>query len=513
MTTTAENNKRIAKNTLMLYVRMTIVMCVSIYTSRVYLYQLGVIDYGIYNVIGGVVGIFISLSGSFSEATQRFITYTMGQGEKDKLLNVFAAAMNIHIVIGLFIVLLLETVGLWFLNNKLNIPADRILAANWVYQFVILSTFLSIIQIPYNGLINAHEDMGTFAWLSVLDVSFKLCIAYVLSIAPFDKLIFYGILLLVVFIIMTCIYRIFCNRHYEECHYRLFWNRELYKSMTSFAGWNFFGGLAWMLKDQGVNVLLNLFFGPVINAARAVALQVSSAVTGFLYSFLSASFPQITKYYATGDIDDMHRLVNRSLKMSFMLVFFIALPIMLNIDFILSIWLKNVPDMSNVFLVLVLVDVLFQCILGSTISTMILATGNIKKFEIYGSLNMGMIIPVSYILLKFGASAASTFYVIIIFNIFAGLIRLYYAHKQVQYSYKVFLCEVVKPVVKILLATLPITLLLKIYVFYQFNWFNLILFCLLIVIILIPTYLFLGLNNNERVFIYFKLKNRHKYKC
>src|SRR5574344_3126508 len=231
MTTTAENNKRIAKNTLMLYVRMTIVMCVSIYTSRVYLYQLGVTDYGIYNVIGGFVGMFTTLNSSLSASTQRFITYTLGKGEKEKLIDVFAASMNIHIVLGLLIVIVLETVGLWFLNNKLVIPVDRLVAANWVYQFVILSTFLSIIQVPYNGLINAHEDMGTFAWLSVLDVSFKLCIAYVLSIATFDKLIFYGILLIVVYIIMTAIYRTYCFHHYEECHYRIFWDGKIYKSI------------------------------------------------------------------------------------------------------------------------------------------------------------------------------------------------------------------------------------------------------------------------------------------
>src|SRR5574344_1105255 len=285
MPTTPENNKQMETPTLLLYLRMAIVMCVSIYTSRVYLYQLGVTDYGIYNVIGGFIGMFTTLNSSLSASTQRFITYTLGKGEKEKLIDVFAASMNIHIVLGLLIVIVLETVGLWFLNNKLVIPVDRLVAANWVYQFVILSTFLSIIQVPYNGLINAHEDMGTFAWLSVLDVSFKLGIAYVLSIAPFDKMIFYGLLLLIVYIIMTSIYSTYCYHHYEECHYRIFWNGEIYKSMTSFAGWNIFGGLAWMLKDQGANVLLNLFFGPTINAARAVALQVSSAVTGFMYSF------------------------------------------------------------------------------------------------------------------------------------------------------------------------------------------------------------------------------------
>ena len=508
MTNTAENNKRIAKNTMMLYVRMAIVMCVSIYTSRVYLYQLGVTDYGIYNVIGGFIGMFTTLNSSLSASTQRFITYTLGKGEKEKLIDVFAASMNIHIVLGLLIVIVLETVGLWFLNNKLVIPVDRLVAANWVYQFVILSTFLSIFQVPYNGLINAHEDMGTFAWLSVLDVSFKLGIAYFLSIAPFDKLVFYGLLLLIVYIIMTSIYRTYCYHHYEECHYRVFWNRDIYKSMTSFAGWNIFGGLAWMLKDQGANVLLNLFFGPAINAARAVALQVSSAVTGFMYSFLSAAFPQITKYYASGNIDEMHKLVNRSLRMSFMLVFFLAFPIMINIDFILSIWLKKVPNMSNVFLILVLIDVLFQCILGSAINTMIDATGNIKKFQLCGSLNMGMIIPVSYLLLKMGMGPSIVFYVIIIFNIIAGLIRLYYAHKQVQYSYKTFLFEVVRPVVEILLVTLPIPILLKIFVFNQNNWMNFFMLFIIILLVMIPSFGLFGFNKNARNVLVLLLKSK-----
>jgi O-antigen/teichoic acid export membrane protein len=266
---------------------------------------------------------FTTLNSSLSASTQRFITYSLGKGEREKLKDIFAAAMSIHIVLGFFIVILLETIGLWFLNNKLVIPADRMFAANWVYQFVILSTFLSVIQVPFNGLINAHEDMGTFAWLSIFDVSFKLGIAFALSVAPFDKLIFFGLLFLIVYIIMTSIYRAYCYRHYEECKYRIFWNQELYKSMSVFAGWNIFGGLAWMLKDQGANVLLNLFFGPAINAARAVALQVSTAVTGFVGSFQTATYPQITKYYASGDLEDMHRLVNRSLRMSFLLVFFL----------------------------------------------------------------------------------------------------------------------------------------------------------------------------------------------
>jgi O-antigen/teichoic acid export membrane protein len=508
MPTTSENNKRIAKNTLMLYIRMAVVMCVSIYTSRVYLYQLGITDYGIYNVVGGFIGMFTSLNSSLSASTQRFITYTLGKGEHEKLKDVFAAAMNIHIILGLFIVLLLETVGLWFLNNKLVIPADRMVAANWVYQFVIISTFLGMLQVPFNGLINAHEDMGTFAWLSIFDVSFKLGIAFALSVAPFDKLIFFGLLFLIVYIIMTSIYRAYCYRHYEECKYRIFWNQELYKSMSVFAGWNIFGGLAWMLKDQGANVLLNLFFGPAINAARAVALQVSTAVTGFVGSFQTATYPQITKYYASGDLEDMHRLVNRSLRMSFLLVFFLAFPIMLNIDFILSIWLKKVPDMSDIFLILVLIDSLFQCILGAPISTMISATGDIKKFQIYGSLNMAMIIPVSYLLLKFGASPTVVFYVIIVFNFFAGLIRLYYAHKQVQYSYKTFVNQVVSPVIKILIVTLPVPILLKLYVLNQNNWMCFLILCIIILFIMIPSFLFLGFEKNERNVLFSTLKHK-----
>ena len=278
--------------------------------------------------------------------------------------------------------------------------------------------------------------------------------------------------------------------------------------MTSFAGWDYLGGLTWMLKDQGANVLLNLFFGPVINAARAVALQVSSAVTGFLYSFLSAVFPQITKYYASGNLKEMHILATRALKMSFLLVFFLSFPIMININFILSIWLKTVPNMSNIFLILVFIDILFQCILGNPLTTMIFATGNIRKFQIYNSATIGMIIPFSYVLLKIGFDSTIVFYMIILFNALSGLVKLYYANKLVQYSYKEFILQVVVPIAKILIVTLPLPILLRIFVLNKNNFINCLSLCMFIIIEIIPSFWFWGFERNEKNVILKLIKDK-----
>lgn len=299
---TSDNNKRVAKNTLFLYFRMILIMLVTLYTSRVILAQLGIRDYGIYNVVGGVVTMFAFLNNCMTSSTQRFMTFELGCGDMQRLKNVFAASLNIHLAIAVTIVLLAETIGLWFLNTKLVIPAERLLAANWVYQFAILSFCVNIVQVPYNAVLIAHEKMSVYAYISIIEVFLKLGIVYLLTISPFDKLIAYGILLFTVQLLIRCIYQVYCRKHYEESRFRLFWNRELYCQMSGFAGWNLFGSIAWLLRDQGVNIILNMFFGPVINAARGVATQVSGAVMNFISNFQVALNPQITKNYANGNV-------------------------------------------------------------------------------------------------------------------------------------------------------------------------------------------------------------------
>jgi len=362
--------------------------------------------------------------------------------------------------------------------------------------------------VPYSGLITAHEDMGAFAWLSILDVTLKLLIAYLIGISPIDKLVFFGLLMLMVSILMIMIYRVFCICHYEEAHMKLFWDSSLYRSMTSFAGWNIIGGLAWMLKNHGANMLLNLFFGPIINAARGVAMSVTLAVNGFANSFLAAVFPQITKYYAQGRMAEMQLLVNRSLKFSFYIVFVVALPIMVNINYILSIWLVEVPYKANVFVILVFADMLIQSILGAQLSQVISATGNIKNFQIVGGINMLLIVPISYIFLKVGFGPETVFVVIILSGVLSGAIRLYYAHVQVGYSIWAFIRDVLLPVVKIFIVSTAVTVLLKYFVFSGSSLLNFVVLTLLSLTVSCAVVWIMGVTQVERNMLAGAIKSR-----
>ena len=375
----SSNNKRVAKNTLFLYFRMILIMLVTLYTSRVVLAELGIKDYGIYNVVGGVVAMFSFLNNCMSSATQRFMTFELGRGDMARLKKVFAASLNIHITIGVIIVLLAETIGLWFVNHKLVIAPDRMTAANWVYQFSILTFCVNIIQVPYNAVLIAHEKMSVYAYISILEAFLKLGIVYLLVIVPADKLITYGILVFAVQLIIRGIYQVYCRRHYVESKFRLFWDKGLYKQMSGFAGWNLFGSVAWLLRDQGLNIVLNLFFGTAINAARGVASQVSSAVMGFISNFQVALNPQITKNYATGNIPEMEKLSYLGIKFSFLLLFTMAFPLCLNIDYVLHLWLVEVPDYTALFIILIMVESLAGNMFGVQLMTSLSATGKMLQ--------------------------------------------------------------------------------------------------------------------------------------
>lgn len=309
MSQTSDNNKRIAKNTLFLYFRMLLMMGISLYTSRVVLKTLGVEDYGIYNVVGGIVAMFGFINGSMSSATQRYITFALGKGDKKRLQTVFCTTLQIHVLIAGIIVLLGETIGLWFLYSKMQIPIDRMNAAFWVLQASIIDSAIKVISVPYNADIVAHEKMSAFAYISILEAVLKLAIVYVLVVFVFDKLILYAFLLLTVQILIRFCYSSYCNKHFEETKYRHIWDKALLKEMIGFAGWSMFGNLAAVLFGQGLNMLLNVFFGPVVNAARGIAVQVQIAIQQFVGNFQMALNPQITKTYATHKFESMHRLM------------------------------------------------------------------------------------------------------------------------------------------------------------------------------------------------------------
>ena len=323
MTNTAENNKRIAKNTLLLYFRMLLTMVVSLYTSRIVLSTLGINDFGIYNVVGGFVTMFAVISGAMTTATQRFISFEIGKKEKGNITTLFSTAVIIHLILGGIILFLAETIGLYFLNNYMNFPEDRYIAANWVYQFSILTFIINVISVPYNAAIVAYEHMKAFAYVSIIEVTLKLLIVYLLIISPIDKLIFYSLLLAITAITIRFIYGWYCSKHFKECRTTWIFNHEYGKNMFAFVGWNLIGSIAGIAKEQGINVVLNIFFGAAINAARGIAYQVNGALNSFVSNFQLAMNPQIVKSFSVGDFSKMHSFIYLGSKISFFILYYV----------------------------------------------------------------------------------------------------------------------------------------------------------------------------------------------
>ncbi|MCZ8372445.1 oligosaccharide flippase family protein [Phocaeicola sp. KGMB11183] len=401
MTNTAENNKRIAKNTMLLYVRMLFIIIIGLYTSRVVLQTLGVNDYGIYNVVGGIVAMLAFLNSAMTAASQRFISFELGTKNFQKLKNVFCTSVTIHLVIAGIIFIIAETVGLWFLNTHMNIAADRMTAANWVYQCSIFTFMITVISVPYNACIVAHEHMKTFAYISIVEVGLKLVIVYLLLILPADKLITYAILILSVSLIIRAIYGIYCKKNFEECTYQFNFDKKLFKEMFAFASWSIIGNLGFSLKDQGSNIILNLFCGTTINAARGVALQVNGIICNFSNNFIMALNPQITKQYAAGNLQESIQLVYTGCRYSFYLLSIISIPVIVNLDYLLHLWLGTVPPYTTEFLFLALIAALINSMAGPLVTAM-QATGKIKNFQIIICIIMMCELPLTYIILKLG---------------------------------------------------------------------------------------------------------------
>lgn len=501
---TSDNNKRIAKNTMLLYFRMIFIMVISLFTSRINLQSLGVENFGIYNVVGGVVAMFSVFSGSLSVSISRFITYELGKGNQEKLKKVFSTAVSIQIFLAICIVILAEIIGIWFLNTKMNIPAERLNAANWVMHFSILAFAVNLISVPYNAAIIAHEKMSAFAYVSVFEVIAKLGITYYLFISPFDKLKTYAVLLFALSIVLRIIYGIYCKRNFQECSYKFIFDKGLIKQMTGFAGWSLFGLVAYSGYNYGLNILLNLFFGPVVNAARGIAFQVQNAVQGFSNNFQMALNPQIIKSYAQNDLKRMHQLIFASSKYAFFLLFFLSLPIIIEAPKILSVWLTEVPEHTVNFVRLILALITFDS-LGSSISIAQQATGKIKKYQIWVGGIMLMIVPVAYVSLKMGARPESVYIVYFLACIVAHIVRMIiirpmiklslqeYFHKVIFRLIIVAVCASILPIIAYKL--LPVTLL------------SLFVVCLLCPITVTVSIYFLGLEQSERKMVNEKLKN------
>lgn len=456
MDNTAEN-KRIAKNTLLLYCRTFITMAITLYISRLVLNQLGVDNYGIYNVVGGVVTMFSVISSALTSSISRFITYELGRKEIEKLNKIFSTSVNIQIVLSIIIVIIGECAGLWFLNYKMSIPLERVSAANWVFQFSLLTFCVNLISVPYNACIIAHEHMTAFAYISVLEAVLKLVICYMLVLSPFDKLVYYAFLMFLVAIIIRMIYGIYCKRTFKECTYRSIYDKGLFKEMLNFAGWNFFINTAYVFNTQGVNLLINVYFGVTLNAARGIATQVEGAVMQFVNNFTTAINPQITKDYARGDIQQLFMLVCRGAKFSYYLLLMLALPLMIEANTVLEVWLKIVPDYSVLFVRLSLIGAMVN-ILGNTGYTACMATGNIKRYVIYISSVGFLVFPLTWLAYNYGMPVFYAYIIFILVYCLVNATRLYIMKGLLCFPFSLFLRQVLLPVsiTTILGAIIPV---------------------------------------------------------
>ena len=500
----SDNNIRIAKNTLLLYVRMLFTMAVSLFTSRVILNTLGVEDYGINNVVGGIVTMFSVLSGSLSASISRFITFELGKGNLQRLKTIFSTGVNIQLGMSILVVVVAEAVGIWFLNTKMNIPAERMNAANWVFQCAILTFVLNLLSVPYNAAIIAHEKMSAFAYISVVEVSLKLIIVYMLMISPFDRLETYAVLLLLVGAVIRFIYGYYCKRHFEECTYHFVIDKPVLKEMTGFAGWNFLGNGAYMLNTQGVNILMNLYFGVAANAARGVATQVDAALKQFVNNFTTAVNPQITKSYAQGDLDYMHKLVCRSAKFSAFLMMFFAVPIILETNTILTIWLKTVPDYAVIFLQWIIISSFMDTVLANSLVTSMLATGKIKRYQIIVTTVGCLVFPLSWIAFKLGFEPQVGYILYFIIYTILLFVRLYLLKDMVKLPVMMYIREVLYKLAPVIVVgfAIPGILILTM----DAGWLRLILVCLLSVLVTAASEYFIGLSNKEKDFVAEKIK-------
>lgn len=500
----SSNNKRIAKNTALLYFRMLFLMFVGLFTSRVNLQSLGVDNFGIYNVVGGVVAMFSILTGALSVAISRDITFELGKGNKERLNKVFSSAVTIQIFMSIIIVIIAEIAGVWFLNNKMVIPEDRLYAANWVLQFSIVSFVLTLISVPYNACIIAHEKMSAFAYITIYEAIMKLVVAYTVFITPFDKLITYAALLLFIAFTMRLIYGVYCARHFEECHYHFIFDKKMLKQMGGFAGWTMIGNLAYVGYSQGLNILLNVFFGPSVNAARGVAMQVNEKVSSFCTNFQMALNPQITKSYAANDLKRMHSLIFASSKYSFFLLLLLSLPIMIETKPILYYWLGNYPDHTIWFVRLIFMVLLVDAT-ANPLTIAAQANGNIKKYQIIVGTILLLIVPIAYFALKLGYQPEIVFGVHLIIVLIAQCARLIMIKGMISLAVKEYIKKVVLRIVAVVCSSVILPLSLHIYLSDGFLY--MISICFISCISVLISVYTLGLSGVERQKIHGKINN------
>lgn len=452
------SNKTIAKNTIFLYFRMMLTMIISLYTSRVVLQVLGVDDYGIYQAVGGIVGFLSFINNALSAGSSRFITFGLGEGNVQKLKEIFSTTLIVHICLAIVIVILSETVGLWFLYNKLAIPPDRLNAAECVLHLSIITAFFSLTQVPYGACIVAHEKMGIYAYVSIIEVSLKLLIVYLLTIGNYDKLKIYALLLCIIEIGIVLFYNIYCYRNFEESRFRLLFDKKLFKEITIFSGWSLFASTSIALNSQGILVLLNMFFSPAIVAARAISLQVNSAANLFVTNFQVAATPQIVKLYASGNYEESKKILLQTTKFSFFLMLLLSLPICLGARQLLTIWLKNVPEYTVIFLQLVVIQSLF-CVFDTSFYRVLYTKGRLKENALISPIFGFIQFPIVYFLFHLGYSPIVLSWASLIMYALLGIIvKPILVIKVAGYKWK-DISSTFKPCFRVTITALPIPLL------------------------------------------------------
>lgn len=496
------DNKRIARNTLLLYIRMFVIMLVSLYTVRVTINILGAEDYGIYNVVGSIATTLVFLTGTMTSATQRFFSYNLGRDDKMAFNVVFCLAIEIFVVVALLVLFLGFPFGWFMLNNYLIIPAERLYAARFVLGCSLLLFVFNMLSIPFTASIIAYERMDAFAYISIFDGLMKLLLVYLLSVFSWDKLMFYAVLMLVEAVAVFLLYVYYCKRNFTVCRFSFIWNKKLFRELMSYMGWNLFGSASGMLVLQGQSILLNMFFGPLVNAAKAVADKINVALTSFTSNFYMAVSPQIVKSYAQKNEKRMVMLAYRSSLYSFLLLFLLSVPIIYVMPDVLSIWLRaeNVSVEMISFSRLILVYSMVM-VLEPPLTQMIRATGQIKTYQIsVGSITL-LFLPIAALAFWLGAKPVVTMYVLIAIYATAHIMRLWNIKRQFAIPYYRYFMEVLKPIIKLFICLCPIVLLLYFFVHIENMWSRIFVNVVVLLIAIAGIAFLLILSKNERKII------------
>lgn len=489
------NAKRLAKNTIYMYIRMFVLMIISLYTSRVLLKQLGVEDYGVYNVVGSIVVMFNSLRGIFASSTQRFLNFEMGKGNNERLNTIFNMSVMINLLIALVFVVCVEIVGWWFLNYKINIDPSRLTAAKWVFQFSVISTVIALMTTPFDALIIANEKMGFYAGASILDGVLKLLIIYLLAISPFDKLISYGFLLLCVHVLMRFVSAFYCRKNFKESRYKWCWDKPLFKDMASFAGWNFLANTGSTLSNEGINMLLNVFGGPIINAARGITYQVRAAMEMFIGNVNKATDPYAMKLYAKDDMNGYYRMMFAISKILFFAYLCMSIPIFFYTEKILQLWLGQIPEHAPVFIRLIIVHGIIRSYLHP-LNHLFYSANKVKYYQIRSLVISALIFFFAWLVLHFGYPFYSVFVVMVVFMFVSWVTVLIQAKVLCDFPFGEYFKNVTIPTVVTLLLSVLLSYLLSSMISWNSYWF--IVACILMAVISLVVSLFVGFSKNER---------------